>query len=61
MLKRKLLLIGALTGAELIAGGLAAQAGGMAGYHMPSVNVGNVSSRLGALNCKNIGGGHTAG
>ena len=58
MLKRTILLTSALVGVELIAGGLAAQAGGMSGFHMPhSVNVGAVSSRLGPLNCK-TGSGH---
>jgi hypothetical protein len=57
MLKRKILFVCALTGAELLAGGLAAHAGGMAGLQ----HVGNVSSRLGALNCKNVSTGHSPG
>jgi len=62
MLKRQILLTSALVSAGLIAGASSAQAGGMANFHMPrSVNVGSVSNRVGALNCRTIGGGRSPG
>ena len=53
MLTRKNLLACVFTGAGLMTTIAAAHAGGMAG--MRSVNVGNISNKLGALNCKNFG------
>ena len=59
MLTRKNLLACVFTGAGLMTTIVAAQAGGMSGGMggMRSVNIGSVSNRLGALNCKNFGGG----
>ena len=59
MLTRKIRLACVFSGAGLMTTIVAAQAGGMAGFHMPrSVNVGSVSNRFSGMNGHNFGSSH---